>query len=100
MEALKRSKELASSRSKNSSIHPDIDPDMENKCVPVEFFDMLEGVDDYIIDELNIRVSKVRNKFQDLLEINSKGVNNLRKQIELMNKLSPDAYSIANLTLE
>ena len=65
----------------------------------MEFFDTLEGIDDYLKDELNLKIAKIRNHYQSLMEVNTVSVTRLRKQIELMNQLSPDAYSVANLSL-
>ena len=71
----------------------------QNKIVPVEFFDPLEGIDKELREELNVKLAKVRNQFQELLETNLKTVDKLKDKIKLMNDLSPDAYSIANLSL-
>ncbi len=36
---------------------------MEYKIVPVEYFDSLEGIDDYTRQELNFKLARVRNNF-------------------------------------
>lgn len=73
--------------------------DYEHKIVTVEWFDSLEGIDKEVRDELNIKIAKVRNSFQELLDTNLKSIDKLNEKIDLMNKLSPDAYSVANMSI-
>ena len=73
--------------------------DYESKVVVVEFFDSLEGIDPMLKQELNQKLARVRNQFQELLDVNLLNVDKLRNKIRLMNELSPEAYSIANLSL-
>ena len=73
--------------------------DYETKIVSVEWFDALEGIDAETRQELNFKLARVRNTFQELLDINLQSVDKLKNKIQLMNNLTPEAYSIANLSL-
>ena len=44
--------------------------DLENKIVSVEWFDALEGIDEKTREELNNKLARVRNNFQEVLETN------------------------------
>ena len=65
--------------------------------ITVEFFDSLEGLEPSLKEQLNYKLASVRNQFQELLDINLLTVDKLNNKIKLLNDLSPDAYSIANL---
>ena len=73
--------------------------DYELKIVTVEWFDALEGIDNPIRQELNYKLAKVRNHFQELLDVNLVTMEKLQNKVCLMNNLAPEAYSIANLSL-
>lgn len=93
---LHRNNELHSAENEKSDNLLD---DYEHKIVTVEWFDSLEGIEKELRDELNLKLAKVRNSFQDLLDTNLKSIDKLNERIDLMNKLSPDAYSVANISL-
>ena len=71
----------------------------EEKIVHVEYFDTLEGLDPDLRTVLNYKLANVRNQFQEVLDMNLQTVDKLNAKIDLMNELSPDAYSVANLNL-
>ena len=67
--------------------------------VSVQFFDTLAGLDKDVVQTINDKIAQCRNHYQLLLDKNINENERLRKQIGLLNVLSPDAYSIANLSL-
>ena len=69
------------------------------QVVAVQFFDTLSGLDSTIVQAVNDKIATCRNHYQMLLDKNITENERLRKQIGLLNVLSPDAFSIANLSM-
>eukprot|EP00347_Sterkiella_histriomuscorum_P000413 403375961 len=67
--------------------------------INVEFFNILEGVDAEILEVVNQRLFKVKEKCEKRIVQHIRFQEELLKKLHAMNKLSPNAYSIVNLSI-
>eukprot|EP00347_Sterkiella_histriomuscorum_P002492 403367942 len=77
-----------------------LDDEEEAIAINLELFDFLDGIDDEILKMINQKLEKIKNQYQEKIRDHIKYQTQLLKKIYLFNKLSPNAYSLINLSLE
>lgn len=97
LDHLKNSKTKGGSGKNQDSIFDDEEEQMQ---LQVELFDAIEGLDEEVLAMVNQKILRVKEQYQDKIRDHITYQTSLLKKIYLFNKLSPNAYSIINLSLE
>jgi len=74
--------------------------DKKQHEILIETFNELEGLDPTLLELINGRLQKVKEQFEGKIAEFVESQHQLISKIEALNKLSPNAYSLANLTMD
>jgi hypothetical protein len=57
-------------------------------------------IDEKLLKELNLKIQKIKESFQEIIDSTVANMYEMTEKMAFMNRLSPDAYGIANLDVE